>query len=958
MDFVREAADPKDEIRIQRLLDAYPRIGELAIRGSENPNLLPKGAITVRLHSVGGWGAVTTGKNLAMTLYDLLGFDIKANPKYGSEKKGQPTTYYLSAAPEPIRLNCEYTYVDVVMSPDPNVFSHSNPLSGLNKGGSFIIQSYYEDPAEVWASFPPQARKTIVDNEIRVFFMDGFKIAREEASDPELQYRMQGNAFQGAFFAASPLMERAGLTEAGLFKAIEEQLRHKFGGKGERVVQDNLRVVRRGFDEVTEILDKPLGLGQMPARKAPTLPVMLKRLPEGEGGISDVHRFWEQTGVFYASGRGNDNLVDPHMALSLMPASTGVYRDMTQIRFEYPKYVPENCTACGNCFTVCPDSAIPGLVNSVSDVFATAIQRVERGMPTQHLRREVRTVEKRLRELIEAAGESADMRQLMDQAVLETLAAYEGDADQKGAVEQEFGLMMEALGDYQFAITKPYWTNREKKQKGTGGLFSITVNPYTCKGCMECVEVCDDDALVSAPQTTETIKEMQSKWAIWLDLPTTDPGFIRIDDLDEKVGALETLLLDKSNYESVVAGDGSCMGCGEKTVIHLFTATVTALMQPRVKAHLAEIDDLIGRLETHVRLKLAAAVDLSNTAAISKVIEGHKDTDLTLSDLSAELDPGPHRRARRSRVAALGDRTPGQAAPPQGPVHQGPAAGRDGHRQRHRVLFGVGLHLSLQPLSLPLVQPPVPGFALHRPGSLRGAHAQDGGGLQGHPHGAAGAGGQVQRRRAARVLHLLRLEAVQRRGVAAVPAGGGGRRRRGHVRHRLPEPVPGPDLGAPGEDPGARHPGLLQYRRSGLHLGLHRPGVGHGPYGKVWKGKTELRKEMALIGMAHRTSFVLSSAISHMTHLLEGYIDGLNARRPALFNIYAACQPEHGIGDDMSSHHSSMAVESRAYPLFRFDPDAGETFEECCSIEGNPAIEKDWLDYTIKYTNEKGEEAP
>jgi hypothetical protein len=66
------------------------------VRGSENPNLLPKGSITVRMHSVGGWGAITTGKNLAMTLYELLGWDIKANPKYGSEKKGQPTTYYLS----------------------------------------------------------------------------------------------------------------------------------------------------------------------------------------------------------------------------------------------------------------------------------------------------------------------------------------------------------------------------------------------------------------------------------------------------------------------------------------------------------------------------------------------------------------------------------------------------------------------------------------------------------------------------------------------------------------------------------------------------------------------------------------------------------------------------------------------------------------------------------------------
>ncbi|MCB1774357.1 MAG: pyruvate ferredoxin oxidoreductase, partial [Gammaproteobacteria bacterium] len=59
VDFVREPTDPKDEIRIQRTLDAYPNIKGLALRGSENPDLLPPGAITVRMHSVGGWGAVT-----------------------------------------------------------------------------------------------------------------------------------------------------------------------------------------------------------------------------------------------------------------------------------------------------------------------------------------------------------------------------------------------------------------------------------------------------------------------------------------------------------------------------------------------------------------------------------------------------------------------------------------------------------------------------------------------------------------------------------------------------------------------------------------------------------------------------------------------------------------------------------------------------------------------------------
>ena len=157
-------------------------VTSLALDPVEHLNLMPEGAISLRIHSVGGWGAITTGKNLAMTLFDLLGFDIKANPKYGSEKKGQPTTYYLSAAPEPIRLNCEYHYVDVVMSPDPNVFSHSNPLAGLKHGGVFIIQSSLEDAAAVWASFPRHARQQIIDNELRVFFLDGFRIAHDEAA--------------------------------------------------------------------------------------------------------------------------------------------------------------------------------------------------------------------------------------------------------------------------------------------------------------------------------------------------------------------------------------------------------------------------------------------------------------------------------------------------------------------------------------------------------------------------------------------------------------------------------------------------------------------------------------------------------------------------------------------------------------------------------------------------------
>ena len=957
VDFVREPTDPKDEIRIQAIKDAYPRIGELALRGSENPNLLPKGAITVRMHSVGGWGAVTTGKNLAMTLYDLLGFDIRANPKYGSEKKGQPTTYFLSAAPEPIRLNCEYTYVDVVLSPDPNVFTHSNPLAGLDRGGRFIIQSSLESPDQVWASFPPAARQYIIEHEIRVYYIDGFKIAREEASDPELQIRMQGNTFQGAFFAASPLMERAGLDEAGLFAAMEEQIRHKFGAKGERVVQDNLRIVRRGFDEIVEITDKPVIAGQLLPRKAIGLPIMLKQLPEGDGGISDVHRFWEQTGAFYASGRANDNLVDPHMALSLMPASSGVYRDMTQIRFSYPKYIPENCTACGNCYSVCPDSAIPGLVNSIPDIFAAAIARVERGMPTQHLRRETRNVEKRLRALIEATGEGADLRLLMDQAVLETLAAFAGEPEKKAMVEQEFGLLMQALGDYQFAVTKPYWSNREKKQKGSGGLFSITVNPNTCKGCMECIEVCDDGALVDEPQTEASIAQMRERWATWLELPNTDPDFIRIDDLDEKVGALETLLLDKSNYQAMVSGDGACMGCGEKTVIHLFTATVSALMQSRVKRHVAEIEDLIARLETHVRLKLAARLDLSNLAAVTNAVDAHRDDDLRLSDLSAALDRDqraePVDQEWLKWVTGLLDKLRhlrDQYTKPQPRSNMGMANSTG-------CTSVWGATFPFNPYPFPWTNhlfQDAPSIAL---GLFEGHMRKMGEGFK-----------------------AIRMARLELEGGYKPAEHGDFLTYFGWKNFSDEEWLLCPPVVAVGGD-GAMydigfqnlsralmsgHPVKILVLDTQVYSNTGGQACTSGfigqvadmtPYGKSIKGKVEIRKEMGLIGMAHRTSFVLNSAAGHMTHLLEGFIDGLNARRPALFNVYTSCQPEHGIGDDMSTHQSRMAYESRAYPLFRFDPDAGTSFEECCSIEGNPDLDRDWISWTINYTNEKGEPA-
>jgi pyruvate-ferredoxin/flavodoxin oxidoreductase len=126
-------------------------------------------------------------------------------------------------------------------------------------------------------------------------------------------------------------------------------------------------------------------------------------------------------------------------------------------------------------------------------------------------------------------------------------------------------------------------------------------------------------------------------------------------------------------------------------------------------------------------------------------------------------------------------------------------------------------------------------------------------------------------------------------------------------------------------------------------------------FGKAIKGKEETRKEMGLIAIAHRTTYFLQSTIAHSNHMIEGFVQGLMTRRPAVFNLYSSCQPEHGIGDDMSHHQAKLAVESRAYPLFRYDPDGGLTVGECLDLDGNPNPDRDWPVTKIQYV-EKGRE--
>jgi len=226
---------------------------ELALDASFDPDVRPNGSFSMRGHSVGGYGSVTTNKVIATIVGDLFDLYVQAYPKYGSEKKGLPTTYYLTAAAEPIRTHCELNFVEFVPLNDVNAFNLGNPLKGLQPGGITFMQARQTDPREVWANIPAYARRIIQRNNIRVLYLDAAAIARAVATEPDLQVRMQGIVLLGVFLKATPFLQERQLHQDELMAGVEKSLRKYFGKRSEQVVQDNLTAVRRGYSEVLEI---------------------------------------------------------------------------------------------------------------------------------------------------------------------------------------------------------------------------------------------------------------------------------------------------------------------------------------------------------------------------------------------------------------------------------------------------------------------------------------------------------------------------------------------------------------------------------------------------------------------------------------------------------------------------------------------------------------------------------
>jgi pyruvate-ferredoxin/flavodoxin oxidoreductase len=552
-----------------------------AVLGDETPSLLPEGAVAVRFHSIGGWGAITTGKNLGAILGDLndliykrdgfkdsLGnpkevIHVSANPKYGSEKKGAPTSYFMVAAKDRIRVNCDLRHVTVVLCCDPKAFTHTNPLDGMAEGGSLVWESDQQGE-QAWGQLPLWARKQIIDKKIRVFTLPGFEIAKKATDRADLQLRMQGNAFLGAFFRVSTLLKEFGITQDQYRAVVREQYVKKFGKLGEAVVDSNMEVMMQGYNQVTEIAIGELAAADHSSLRGPALLPILETVPAAEGSAcgtgcrshaipdGQVARAPLATlagfDAEFRSHFGYNQPSTPLSAIGLIAAATGDTASKYVARRETPHFIAENCTQCMDCISVCPDTALPNTAQDLSTLLRTAVNHYVASAPDRaKLIAALPQIEKLARERMVTDTKAGTPLPTILREVTNSLDGFSAQAKQ-----QFFAILDQVPMAYQKVTA--IFSSPERKAPGTGGIFSIFVSDL-CKGCAACVTACGDHMALKMVAETEEVNAEHTTGTNFLDLlPDTSQKFLGLynaaNPADSKTATLRNMLMVRSTYDA------------------------------------------------------------------------------------------------------------------------------------------------------------------------------------------------------------------------------------------------------------------------------------------------------------------------------------------------------------------------------------------------------------------------
>ena len=644
----------------------------------------------------------------------------------------------------------------------------------------------------------------------------------------------------------------------------------------------------------------------------------------------------------------------------MMAAGTGRAASKYVSRRETPVWIAENCTGCMDCIIACPDTAMPNVAQDMDVVLATAakgyiLDEAERAKMVEALP----ALEERLRvRMLAAVGakESVPFNDVLGEevATIDTVSEV---------ARSEF---MELFDRVPFAYTRTshLFRSLERKESGSGGLFSIMVSDL-CKGCAECVFECPYEALEMEQETPEINADHMSGVNFLDLLPDTPSKYLGRFDPQDAAGSaaahLKNHLMVRTNYEALVSGDGACAGCGEKSVLHAVASLTEAYMRPLYHAKADRLDEKALQLEEYGLKMLGEIKTLDEDGyrrfhrLVAHSIFGRGGE--TETDTDARLSAHGH-IADEEIIEAL------IATMRQDAFNHRDLQALDGTVPNGMAVMAMGAHTGCNTVygSTPPNNPhPYPWMnSLFQDGAtvtwlLGESFIQDHARRSVIPERLAdqlmlGAGVTEDE-----YFEMTRMTdaTMTAREINELPkawaiGGDGGM---GDIGYQNVSKV------VLQNRPNVK---LLMldtqvYSNTGGQNSDSSPMPGGGDmnqFGPASEGKLTEKKGVAETFISgHGSPFVAQVSLANAAQFYKAIIDAISYRGTAFIQSYTTCQPEHGVADNLSSHQAALVRDARSMPQFVFNPQLGETYQEALDIAGNPNRDRDWTQITSKQTD-------
>lgn len=916
----------------QRLRRHYADLDDITLSAGEPLSTAAAagrtGARSLAVHALSLQGGVFAGNLFAQAVADALERDVRTFPSGGLDPGLQPARFTMSHSDSgPADRACPESD-DIALVSSENLIESLASTSSVRKGGTIVVGSS-RPPEQLWGGLSRRARRWIGEVEARVFVVDAASIAAEAASKPSFTDQLVVWALLGAGLKLGPGLDPEKQALDHFSGTLRSRLKQLFG-PGHYLVEDISTAVKMGYEDPSELDWRSLPEEAPQEAEEPEAPWTVTHWEAGDETVYDPARFWRSVGFLYDAGEASEELIDPYVALGVVPGGSSAYRNMAPYRLGVPNWLAENCTGCGMCWAHCPDSALPATIQSPETVIEHAMSSCERdGVPMVQMQRLAGHLAKQAYRV--AAKD--DLRQhrtmggLLRESFAQLVEKMKLDQDKLQPLQSEFDHVVARMETWPISRTERFFDVPHKREKGAGRFLSIALNPLSCKGCKLCLAVCPDDAFEWTQQTPEALETARKSWRWQMGLPAvpagTIDGFIDSGDPDTEVFRL----LDKQAYHSLVGGDAAPPGQSVKTAVHLITGAIESVMKRRHDAHVQKLSTLIQRLEDKIQGKVTATVEINDFDDFGRQLDRLGKSRLTPEQLAklAGDDPGV-REIDPAQLKRLGDTLAALK-------HQ-----RRCYREgRARAILtidpgGTAFWSGTYPDN-PHAQP----WVSHLPGD---APALAEGVFEGAARGLAE---EVAACRRAELELADEYDPIEH---DAYFDRFDWREFNEAERGLIPPVLVLGHTGVTAWDDIFR----LLARRFPVKIAVVNTGaipvdfaIARDTNGTVPSvdRPTESSKnnDPGLLALVRRGVYVLQSSVGHPGHLIRGVVRGLSRECPALFHVHAPDPQTSGIAPEKVAEQASLAYRSRAFPLFEADPDAPGAL---LSLEGNPDPAKDW----------------